>query len=258
MVLEYYKYYECKKEGEIRLTRLRKVAKTFIDQADKSKMSELTDGLLNDLASLQVVYNQTKMLHWISSGENYIEVHQFFDRIAHTILNKIDLLAERIVYLGSTPINESNQITQRSYVIYGRLDGSFDQSTAMTTMNDSLDRVINGLRTNYIKAEEITDIGTSQLVQEIIFELESLQHHVDSFRNRFTSTLQHDIYPSKVDLPLVNDINIEESLPAEESEDLTVDLEKDEDLEEESTEDITLDEEKENKPKIPNIPERNN
>lgn len=243
------------------MSRLKKVAKTFVDQADKAKMSELTEGLLNDLASLQVVYNQTKMLHWISAGENYIEIHQFFDKIANTLLERIDLLAERVVYLGSTPINESNQVVARSYVIYGRLDGSFDQSAAMTTLNDSLDRVINGLRTNYMKAEEIFDIGTSQLVQEIVFELESLQHHVDSFRNRFTSTLQHDVYPPKVDLPPVNDINVEESSPIKDEEDLTIDLEKDDDLTqepiEEPIEDITLDEEKEDKPDIPNIPERN-
>lgn len=142
----------------------------------------LDQGLLNDLASLQMLYQQTKLFHWISNGPNYISTHRFLDEVAEALEKEIDEYAERLVYLNIDPIADPTQITTMSYVQYVQLNQSSKFESFMMVLDSGLTQVIDSMKDNSIRAGESKDIGTSKLLEDFVYDLEVLQHHIRSFR----------------------------------------------------------------------------
>lgn len=142
----------------------------------------LEEGLLNDLSSLNVLYQQTKFFHWIISDENYIATHRFLDEVATGILQTIDLIAERLVYIGTTPVADLEQIKFRSYVQFQQLDGPFKLYRAVDTLDSQFSLIIDKLKDNSKKANQKDDIGTDKLLQDLVYDLETFQHHIRSFK----------------------------------------------------------------------------
>jgi DNA-binding ferritin-like protein len=182
-------------------------AKAFFQNVDQEELRHLLEGLLDDLSSLQVFYQQTKLYHWTSAGVSYFEVHKFFDMVAEETLELIDSLAERIAYMGATPTAELNQVDYRSYVTFSDMAPTFNQDVAMDALENNSDLIINNLRTNAQFASELQDSGTVQMLEEMIYKLESLQHHIDSYKPG-TST---QVPPMN---PIMNTFRKDDSVPA--------------------------------------------
>ncbi|AEO93605.1 DNA binding protein [Bacillus phage G] len=142
----------------------------------------LDQGLLNDLASLQVLYQQTKLFHWIFNGENYIATHRFLDEVADSLLEEIDLYAERLVYLNIDPVADMTQITTMSYVQFVQMNQNFKFSNLLMILDNGLSQIIDSMKDNSIRAGESKDIGTSKMLEDFVYDLEVLQHHIRSFK----------------------------------------------------------------------------
>ncbi len=70
----------------------------------KPKAREAVCGTLNQLlADLFDLYSQTKQAHWTVRGKAFIMLHELFDKLAGTVEEQLDPLAERIASLGGTP-----------------------------------------------------------------------------------------------------------------------------------------------------------
>lgn len=141
----------------------------------------IEDALINDHCSMQVLYQQVKLLHWIVTGENYIATHRFFDEVADALLEQIDLLAERLVFLEINPIAEMKEVEKRSYVDFTKMEG-FKFDGAISIIDEGLEKVIEGMKNNVMKAGDSKNVGTEKMLQDFVYDLEVLQHHIRSFK----------------------------------------------------------------------------
>lgn len=141
----------------------------------------LEDGLVEDICSLQLLYQQIKLFHWITNGSNYIAVHRFFDEIADAILEQVDLMAERLVFLEIQPVAELEEISKKSYVKFTEME-AFKFDGAISVIDDGLNLIIDKMKGNSQKAGDSRNIGTEKMLQDFVYDLEVLQHHIRSFR----------------------------------------------------------------------------
>src|SRR5262245_49597391 len=65
-----------------------------------TKQNKLVELLNQDLANAIDLKLQAKQAHWNLKGENFIALHELFDKVATEVDGFVDMLAERIVQLG--------------------------------------------------------------------------------------------------------------------------------------------------------------
>ncbi len=67
--------------------------------ATRTRCIELLNARLADAIDLGT---QTKHAHWNVKGPNFIALHELFDKVAETVEDQIDTIAERVTALGGT------------------------------------------------------------------------------------------------------------------------------------------------------------
>ncbi len=81
----------------------------------KLKSRKAVCGTLNQiLAHLFDLYSQTKQAHWTVRGKAFIMLHELFDKLAGTVEEQLDPLAERIAQLGGSPKGTVRQAAEAS------------------------------------------------------------------------------------------------------------------------------------------------
>ncbi len=73
--------------------------KNDLPERTRTKVAKLLNERLADAIDLGA---QTKHAHWNVKGPNFIALHELFDKVAETVEDHIDDLAERITSLGGT------------------------------------------------------------------------------------------------------------------------------------------------------------
>lgn len=68
--------------------------------ASRKKVIAILTPLLADALDL---YSQVKQAHWNVRGDNFISLHELFDKIASEASEAGDMIAERIAQLGGSP-----------------------------------------------------------------------------------------------------------------------------------------------------------
>ncbi|MDR2844560.1 MAG: DNA starvation/stationary phase protection protein Dps [Puniceicoccales bacterium] len=77
------------------------LATTLIDLPENTRVKSIA--LLNQaLADLSDLHSQAKQAHWNVSGPSFFFQHELFDKIADTVFEQLDEIAERAVPLGGT------------------------------------------------------------------------------------------------------------------------------------------------------------
>jgi starvation-inducible DNA-binding protein len=152
------------------LKRLKKLATT-----EESKKN-----LYSVMCSLDTLYKQIKFFHWVMTGENYIALHRFLDEVAEKVSDGVDLIAERLVYIGFNPVFDPKVVIENSNISYN--------SATKYSGFDSIQIIIDGLNTAIKDLAEITDktgnerdFGTQQFAAELLYDLEVQKHHLESF-----------------------------------------------------------------------------
>jgi starvation-inducible DNA-binding protein len=114
------------------------------------------------------------------TGENYIALHRFLDEVAEKLSETVDLIAERLVYIGFNPIFDPEKVMESSAIKY--------DSSEKYNGFESIQIIINGLNTIIKDSAIVTeqsgseqDYGTQQFVAEVLYDLEVLKHHLESF-----------------------------------------------------------------------------
>lgn len=70
-----------------------------LSQAIRTQAIELLNARLADAIDLGT---QVKHAHWNVKGTNFIALHELFDKIAESVEDQIDTIAERVTALGGT------------------------------------------------------------------------------------------------------------------------------------------------------------
>jgi starvation-inducible DNA-binding protein len=77
----------------------------------RTRVVELLNARLADAIDLGT---QAKHAHWNVKGPNFIALHELFDKVAETVEDHIDTLAERITALGGTAFGTVASVAKTS------------------------------------------------------------------------------------------------------------------------------------------------
>jgi len=75
------------------------------------EVTELLNARLADAIDLGA---QSKYAHWNVKGPNFIALHELFDKVAESVEEQIDTIAERITALGGRASGTIAQVARRS------------------------------------------------------------------------------------------------------------------------------------------------
>ena len=135
------------------------------------KESEVIIGELNILLSnYQTYYQNLRGLHWNIRGRRFFDLHVKFEELYNDSQLKIDLIAERVLTLGGTPLH-----TFEDYITHNRLkvgkNISNDEKAVQLIVN-SLSSLLDIERAILSKANENNDEGTNAMMSDFIVEQE--------------------------------------------------------------------------------------
>ena len=136
-----------------------------------SKQSEVLAFELNTLlANYQLYYQNTRGLHWNIKGKHFFELHVKFEEIYTDAQEKIDLIAERILTLGFTPLHTFTDYLTSSNIKEGK--NISDAKDAVSLIVDSLQTIILIERNILTTADKLSDEGTTSLLTDFITQQE--------------------------------------------------------------------------------------
>ncbi|MNM50789.1 hypothetical protein D3C81_618380 [compost metagenome] len=90
-------------------------------------------------------------------------------------------MAERLVFLEIKPIADLEEISKKSYIKFAEME-SFKFDGAISIMDEGLNLLIDKMKGNSQKAGDSRNIGTEKMLQDFVYDLEVLQHHIRSFK----------------------------------------------------------------------------
>lgn len=135
------------------------------------KEAEIVAAELNILlANFQIYYQNLRGLHWNIRGKRFFDLHLKFEELYNDSQLKIDLIAERVLTLDTTPLH-----TFDDYIKYNKLEigkNINNDELAIQLILDSLVKLLKIERVILKKASEIEDEGTSSMMSDFIVEQE--------------------------------------------------------------------------------------
>lgn len=133
-----------------------------------------TEGLANDLnqllANFQLYYQNLRGIHWNIKGRAFFDLHVKFEELYTDANLKVDLIAERILTLGVTPLHTFDDYTKAAKVPVGK-NISKDEK-AVVLIVDSLSELLKLERSILKTSAEANDEGTNAMMSDFITEQE--------------------------------------------------------------------------------------
>ncbi|NLP57006.1 Dps family protein [Lutibacter sp. B1] len=143
---------------------------TTIIGLDKNKTEDLVVGLNSLLANFQVYYQNLRGLHWNIKGKKFFELHAKFEEFYTDSQEKIDLIAERILTLGGTPLHTFTDYIEHSKVPVGK--NIRNDVESMKLVVNSLSELLKIERVLLDESDEANDEGTNAMMSDFISEQE--------------------------------------------------------------------------------------
>lgn len=137
---------------------------------DSSKAKDLAKDLNNLLANFQIYYQNLRGIHWNIKGKRFFDLHVKFEELYNDANVKVDLIAERVLTLGETPLHTFKDYIENSQVPIGK-NISHDEK-AVILIVDSLSELLKIERSILNKAGDTNDEGTNSMMSDFITEQE--------------------------------------------------------------------------------------
>lgn len=135
------------------------------------KETEVIASELNRLlANFQVYYQNLRGLHWNIRGKRFFDLHLKFEELYNDSQLKIDLIAERVLTLGSMPLHTFEDYTAQSQLPIGRNVSSDEAAIAL--LLECLPQLLARERKILQLADAINDEGTTSMMSDFIVEQE--------------------------------------------------------------------------------------
>ncbi len=122
------------------------------------------------LANFQVYYQNLRGIHWNIRGKRFFQLHVKFEELYNDAQQKIDMIAERVLTLGATPLH-----TFEDYVANNKLRVGKNISKDTEAVNLIIDSLADLLKIERVILEEsanINDEGTNSMMSDFIKEQE--------------------------------------------------------------------------------------
>lgn len=137
---------------------------------DSSQSEDLAAELNKLLANFQLYYQNARGLHWNIKGKHFFELHVKFEEIYNDAQLKIDLVAERILTLGFTPLHTFTDYLKNSSIKEAK--NISDAKTAVELIVSNLQTIIILERAILKTAEKLDDEGTNTMLTDFITQQE--------------------------------------------------------------------------------------
>jgi starvation-inducible DNA-binding protein len=131
-------------------------------------------GYLNTiLADEFVLYTKTRNYHWNVVGQNFYQLHQFFDAQAIELNKNVDEVAERVRALGGRPI-----ATLSEFVAGTRLSEepgkNFPAKEMVAKLQADQELIIRSIRADLVKITKLDDAGTLEFLAGLLEQHEKM------------------------------------------------------------------------------------
>jgi len=135
------------------------------------KESEVIVNELNILLSnFQVYYQNLRGIHWNIRGKRFFDLHVKFEELYTDSQIKVDLIAERVLTVGGTPLHTFEDYMKNNQLVVGK--NISNDEKAVQLIVTSLSHLLKMEREILIKAAEINDEGTNAMMSDFIAEQE--------------------------------------------------------------------------------------
>lgn len=135
------------------------------------KESELIGNELNILLSnFQVYYQNLRGIHWNIRGKRFFDLHVKFEELYTDAQIKIDLIAERVLTVGGTPLHTFEDYLNKNQLIVGK--NISNDEKAVHLIVTSLSHLLKIERTILAQSATINDEGTNAMMGDFISEQE--------------------------------------------------------------------------------------
>jgi starvation-inducible DNA-binding protein len=122
------------------------------------------------LANFQVYYQNLRGLHWNIRGKNFFDLHLKFEELYNDSQLKIDLIAERVLTLGGTPLHTFEDYIKNNKITIG--SNIHNDVDAVNLIVNSLSQLLRIERVILNQSSEINDEGSNSMMSDFIAEQE--------------------------------------------------------------------------------------
>jgi starvation-inducible DNA-binding protein len=118
------------------------------------------------LANTFDLYSQTKQAHWNVKGIHFEQLHVLFDKMAESIFDAVDTIAERVTALGGTATGTARMAAAASELPEFPTD-VFDGLTMLRVVVERWAQYASAVRAAANQADDAGDLDTSDLFVDI-------------------------------------------------------------------------------------------
>ncbi|MGB6267607.1 MAG: Dps family protein [Olleya sp.] len=137
---------------------------------DTKKTKQLADHLNLLLANFQIYYQNLRGIHWNIKGKNFFDLHVKFEELYTDANLKVDLIAERVLTLGETPLHTFSDYIKQAKVPVGHNVSKDENAVALIVT--SLTELLKIERDILNASDDANDEGTNSMMSDFITEQE--------------------------------------------------------------------------------------
>lgn len=132
------------------------------------------------LADEFVLYTKTRNYHWNITGDNFIELHKLYEKQYEEIEEIIDLVAERIRYLGHYAEGRLKDFLKITHL--DEPDYTTEQKQQFTNLLQDHESIIVSIRKMIPKVQDdLHDAGTADFITGIMEQHEKIAWFLRSY-----------------------------------------------------------------------------
>ena len=133
-----------------------------------------TEEIVNELnlllSNYQVYYQNLRGIHWNIRGKRFFDLHVKFEELYNDSQLKIDMIAERVLTLGGTPLHTFEDYIKHNEIVVGK--NISNDEKAVQLIVDSLSHLLTRERIILDKSATVNDEGSNSMMSDFISEQE--------------------------------------------------------------------------------------
>ncbi len=154
---------------------------------DADKLEIVATALNEVLAAYHVSYQNLRGFHWNVKGHRFFELHQKFEELYEEAKDNIDELAERILTVGFTPYHTMSDFLEISGMQEAK--NVFNDVEIVKLTVQDIQRLLEKIRNAWQAADDATDVGTTNLLEDFISSHEKTIWMLNSWLNKRTENI---------------------------------------------------------------------